>query len=184
MGSVRVPGLCVCWRLVCQLCAVLPDGEDHLPVSLPTCPLLPACVGPIAHGAHAYTPAQVCAYISLLHALWSSLSVHSGMPDGNPDKRRCDDINSKNLVLNNNVRIAVARTLTVSDDVIISAICSSSSVQQLFWNELPQQLMLAAAARWPPDYICGGAMCLPLQTLKHTATQCLCKNVTNTDVSS
>lgn len=116
LGSVCVSGLRVCWRLVCQLCAILPDGEDRLSVSLPTCPLLPACVGPSARGAHAHTLAKVCThththsfYLSLLHTVRmfpitkevpSYLnSAHNVMPDNNPNQRRCDRINHKNSCL-------------------------------------------------------------------------------------
>ncbi|CAF88903.1 unnamed protein product, partial [Tetraodon nigroviridis] len=58
VGSVCVSGLCVCGWLVGQLCALLPDGENGLPLPLPACPLLPARLGPCAGGARAHTPAQ------------------------------------------------------------------------------------------------------------------------------
>lgn len=55
-----------------------------------------------------------------------------------------------NLVLNNNVCIVVVRTLTVSDGTMSSLALLVSAVHQ--------QLMLAATAWYPPDYISGGAM--------------------------
>lgn len=63
MVSVCASRICVCWWLVCELCSLLPDGENALPVSLPARPLLPVCAKPHPAGAHTHSPAQVHIHI-------------------------------------------------------------------------------------------------------------------------
>lgn len=49
----------MCWWLGCQLPALLHDGEDTVPVSLPASSHLPDPADPCGSGARAHTRAEV-----------------------------------------------------------------------------------------------------------------------------
>lgn len=74
--SVCASRICVCWWLVYELCSLLPDGENAVPVSLPARPLLPACAKPRPAGAHTHSPAQVHTHLLDHYCVYDFGSCH------------------------------------------------------------------------------------------------------------